>query len=152
MALASAYGLQYELPQDVAIGRAGGSPIRGGLGQGQNPVDFGEGDLLADDLYVKEQATEEYFQKVLALKSFANEVSAKYGYDVTRPNYRDRESIRFHQAYLESLADLKNTQNQLKRLASQEDVSLKDPNITRSQDPQGNDFLLTLEKMIWFVA
>ena len=137
--LASAYGLQYELPQDSMTG---GSPVRGGLGQpGQGPVDFGQDNLLGSDLYVKEGMTEQYYKKVAALKSFANEVSSRYGFDVTRPNYRNRDSIRFHKSYLEALADIQKDQNELKRLATHENLSIQSPNVVmRTDEASGRDF------------
>lgn len=122
MSLASAYGLQFNLPQDSMASR----PVRGGLAQAQPEGDnYGQDDLLGSDLYVKEGMTDEYYKKVAGLKSFANEVSARYGYDVTRPNYRDRESIRFHKAYLESLADIQASHNELKGLKSQENIAIQ---------------------------
>jgi hypothetical protein len=125
--LASAYGLQYNLPQDGMQGGQGGRPIRGGLEQA--PMDFGQENLLDADLYVKEGMTDQYYKKVAALKSFANEVSSKYGYDVTRPNPRDPESIRFHKTYLEGLAGLQRDQNELKRLGKHEDIAIQSPNV-----------------------
>lgn len=137
MALASAYGLQYDLPQsNVAQG-----PI-GVPGQQQAAQDFGSGNLLEDQLYVKEGVTDEYYKKVAALKSYANEVSSRYGFDVTRPDYRNPESVRFHRSYLEALADLQSTQNRLKRLASQENISLQSPNVARGTDELGNDYFV----------
>lgn len=139
MALASAYGLQYELPQDTSMANMGSQPVRT-PGDPEYTSGMGTGDLLSDPLYQKEQATKEYYQKVFALKSFANEVSKRYGYDVTQPNYRDQESIKFHQMYMEALADLRNTQNSLKRLATQEDLSLRSPNVRRGTDESNQDF------------
>lgn len=138
--LASAYGLKYELPQDSIAGK----PVRGGLAQPQQEqaqVDYGQGNLLGDSLYVKEGMTDQYYKKVAALKSFANEVSSRYGYDVTRPNYRDRESIKFHKAYLEALADIQRDQNELKRLGKAEELSIQSPNVVmRTDEATGRDF------------
>lgn len=137
MALASAYGLQYNLPQGSVAQESIGVP-----GQQQTVQDFGSGNLLEDQLYVKEGVTDEYYKKVSALKSYANEISSRYGFDVTRPDYRNPESVRFHRSYLEALADLQSTQNRLKRLASQENISLQSPNISRGTDEQGNDYFV----------
>lgn len=137
MALASAYGLNYEIPQQ------GGMQGQGYQQGSQNPIqgeDFGAGNLLSQELYVKEGMTDEYYKKVAALKSFANEVSSRYGFDVTRPDYRNPDSIRFHRSYLEALADLQVTQNNLKRLATQENIALQNPNIRQRTDAQGNDY------------
>lgn len=141
MALASAYGLDYQLPQQGAQQSIGGSPSQG------NPLgteDFGAQNLLAQELYVKEGMTDAYYKKVAALKSFANEVSSRYGFDVTRPNYRNPDSIRFHRAYLEALAGLQSDQNQLRRLASQENLALQNPNIRQRTDDKGMDYFANI--------
>lgn len=133
MALASAYGLQYSLPQGQAAQQAAQDPS-------MLPLDYGDTNLLSNELYVKEGVTDEYFKKVAALKSFANEVSSRYGFDVTRPNYRNPDSIRFHRSYMEALAGLQADQNRLKRLASQENLSLQNPNIVLRDDQQGQTY------------
>ena len=135
--LASAYGLQYDLPQ------------RGQMEQGQQVKAvnaqqdiYGEENLLNSDLYVKEGVTDEYYKKVAALKSFANEVSSRYGIDVTRPNYRNAESIRFHKSYLQALADIQMSQNELKRLSTHENAALVNPNIRVRQQEGGSDYFV----------
>jgi len=127
MALASAYGLQYSAPQ---YGASGQSQAAGTTNPADPSQNYGQENLLSDQLYVKEGMTDEYYKKVAALKSFANEVSSRYGFDVTRPNYRNQDSIRYHRAYLQSLADLQGTQNRLKRLGAQENLSLQSPDIS----------------------
>lgn len=135
MSLAAAYGLNYNMP-------AQGNPANAGIAPDGTPIEYGDDNLLAQELYVKEGATDEYFKKVAALKSFANEVSSRYGYDVTRPNYRDTDSVKYHRSYLEGLAELQATQNRLKRLSTQENLSLQSPNISKGTDEQGNDYFV----------
>lgn len=135
MAIASAYGLNYELPQQ-GVSAQTGQPVL--------PENYGQSDLLSDELYVKEGLTDEYYKEVAALKSFANEVSSRYGFDVTRPNYRNSESIKYHRAYMEALTNLQNKKNNLRRLASHENLSLQNPDIAMRTDESGNDYFANM--------
>lgn len=135
--LANAYGLQYTLPEADPRARMQGSPASNPQ---MNDI-YGQENLLDSDLYVKEGVTDEYYKKVAALKSYANEISSRYGYDVTKPNYKDQESIKFHKTYLESLASLQQTRNELKRLATHENMSIASPNIQmRTDEATNRDF------------
>ncbi len=135
--IATARGLTYDLPQDTLALQQGRQAIRGGVRtqSGQNLDPFN--DLLKDELYQQEGRTNEYYKKIGALKSFVDQL-ASAGYDVTKPDITDPQSIEYYTTYQQGLADLQNEKNSLMRDRSLENESIKDPNITREIGPDGN--------------
>lgn len=136
--MATAGGLTYDLPQDSIARQMAAPPVRGGAtgspsGQNLDPLSK----LMEDELYQQEGRTQEYYTKVGALQTFAKQ-AASAGIDVTTPDYTNPQSIKYHNIYQQALADIYNTRNDLTRLKSFENESMKDPNLVRSFDDSGN--------------
>jgi hypothetical protein len=136
--MATAGGLTYDLPQDNIARQMSTAPVRSGAntsqsGQNLDPLSK----LMEDELYQQEGRTQEYYTKVGALQTFAKQ-AASAGIDVTRPDYTNPQSIKYHNIYQQAIADIYNTRNDLTRLKSFEDESMKDPNLVRSFDDSGS--------------
>jgi hypothetical protein len=126
--IADARGLTFDLPQDQIGASMGLGAVRGGATQGSGKSLDPMSGLLEDELYQQEGLTDEYYKSVGALQRFVNEMSSA-GYDVTKPDLTNPQSVQYYRMYQEAMADLHNKKNMLARGKTLEDMAIKDSNI-----------------------
>lgn len=126
--IADARGLTFDLPQDQIGASMGMRAVRGGAKQGAGTSLDPVSGLLEDELYQQEGLTDEYYKSVGALQRFVNEMSSA-GYDVTKPDLTNPQSVQYYRMYQEAMADLHNKKNMLSRGKTLEDMAIKDSNI-----------------------
>jgi hypothetical protein len=104
MGIGRSIAYQYDLPESLPQDQLGGAPIRGGLGQGGQPM--ATGIPVPEGLQWVDGQTQDIYRRWGDLNQFAKTMKTQFGMDVTDPDYTDPQQVQVSQAYQKAVADL----------------------------------------------